>query len=184
MKNSLLLALVASFVCAGYSPAQTTRKSTREEEKAAQEAVEELSFEQARKAIDEKTFVLEADQVVFKHGENAFVSSTTNFVGVNKDEAAVQIAFNIPASGPNGLGGITVEGRVTDYQVKTDKKENISVSMNVMGTGISARVDITLPKGSNRATVTVLPNFNSNRLTLIGKLIPMNESNVFKGRSL
>lgn len=56
--------------------------------------------------------------------------------------------------------------------------------MNVMGTGISARVDINVLKGSNQASVTVTPNFNSNRLTLNGVVLPTERSNVFKGRSL
>lgn len=55
--------------------------------------------------------------------------------------------------------------------------------MNVMGTGISARVDITMAGGSNRASVEISPNFNSNRMTLNGVLLPLEKSNVFKGRS-
>ncbi len=185
MRHTLLLALAASFMCAGYSTAQTTRKgTTREEEKVAQEALDNLLFEEAKQAIESKTFVLEADQVVFKEGTNAFVSSNTNFVGVDNDNAVVQVAFNIPVSGPNGLGGITVDGKVSDFKTKADKKGNVIVSMNVMGTGISAQIDIMLTEGSNSARVDISPNFNSNRFTLIGKLIPMNKSNVLKGRSL
>ena len=56
--------------------------------------------------------------------------------------------------------------------------------MNVMGTGISARVDITLYKGSNEASVTITPNFNSNRMTLSGQIVPIEKSKVFKGRSI
>ena len=56
--------------------------------------------------------------------------------------------------------------------------------MNVMGTGISARLDISMPKGTNSATVTISPNFNSNRLTLTGVILPSFRSSVFKGRSL
>ena len=53
--------------------------------------------------------------------------------------------------------------------------------MNVMGTGISAMVDISLPKGTNRATVTISPNLNSNRVMLNGSLLPRKRSTVFKG---
>lgn len=42
-----------------------------------------------------------------------------------------------------------------------------------MGTGISARVDITLYEGSNKATVSITPNFNSNRMTLNGVIVPI-----------
>lgn len=72
-----------------------------------------------------KNFILEADHVIFKHGTSAFVSSNTNFVAVKDDKAVVQVAFNIPVSGPNGLGGITVEGSTSNYKQTTDKKGNI-----------------------------------------------------------
>ena len=53
-----------------------------------------------------------------------------------------------------------------------------------MGTGISARVDITLYEGSNKATVSITPNFNSNRMPLNGVIVPIEKSSVFKGRAL
>ena len=114
----------------------------------------------------------------------AYVNSNTNFVSVKDNHAVVQVAFNIPISGPNGLGGVTVEGTFTGYDLKKDKKGNLSLSMNVLGTGISARVDITLYEGGNNATVYITPNFNSNRMTLNGVIVPLQKSSVFKGRSI
>ena len=55
--------------------------------------------------------------------------------------------------------------------------------MNVMGTGLSASIDIHLNKGSNRASVTVNPNFHSNRVTLNGRLLPSEWSNILQGRT-
>ena len=150
----------------------------------AQEALDKMLFQEAKEAIDNQTFVLEADRVYFKYGTSAFVSSNTNFVGLDGDKAVVQVAFNVPFSGPNGLGGITVDGNASNYKVKTDKKGNIHVSMNVMGIGISAQVNIDIPYGSNNATVDILPNFNSSHMTLSGQILPLKKANVFKGRSL
>ena len=175
MKKIILLVFVTLFCCIDYSQAQTTEK------KEAQKAMEQALFEEARQAIENKAFTLEADRVIFKRGRN--VSSNTNFVMVDDDRASVQVAFNIPASGPNGLGGVTVDGNVSGYKIKTDKKGSIYLKMSVMGVGISAQVSITLPYGSNNATVDIRPNFNSNRLTLSGELLPLDKSNVFKGRS-
>lgn len=182
MKKIILLVFVTLFCCVGYSQAQTTKKMTRQEKKEAQKAMEQALFE-ARQAIENKAFTLEADRVIFKRGRNAFVSSNTNFVMVDGDKSSVQVAFNIPASGPNGLGGVTVDGNVSGYKIKTDKKGSIYLTMSVMGVGISAQVSITLPYGSNNATVDIRPNFNSNRLTLSGEILPLDKSNIFKGRS-
>lgn len=177
MRKVVILTLVTLFTCVEYSQAQTTEKEmTRQEKKAAQEALDKMLFQEAKEAIDNQTFVLEADRVYFKYGTSAFVSSN--------DKAVVQVAFNVPFSGPNGLGGITVDGNASNYKVKTDKKGNIHVSMNVMGIGISAQVNIDIPYGSNNATVDILPNFNSSHMTLSGQILPLKKANVFKGRSL
>ena len=150
MKKIILLVFVTLFCCVGYSQAQTTKKMTRQEKKEAQKAMEQALFEEARQAIENKAFTLEADRVIFKRGRNAFV---------------------------------TVDGNVSGYKIKTDKKGSIYLTMSVMGVGISAQVSITLPYGSNNATVDIRPNFNSNRLTLSGEILPLDKSNIFKGRS-
>ena len=157
---------------------------TGAEKKAIQERLDSLMYVKAEKAISKKDFTLEADKVVFNYGQTAFVNTNTNFVSVKGDKSVVQVALNIPVSGPNGLGGITLDGNVSNYEVQKDKKGNIHVSMNVMGTGISAMIDIDLYKGSNKASVTISPNFNSNRMTLSGVIVPSSSSRVFKGRSI
>ena len=169
---------------AGNVHAQEFEKLTSAERKAIQEKLDSLMYVEAEKAISGKDFTLEADKVEFKYGQTAFVNSNTNFVSVTGDKSVVQVAFNVPVSGPNGIGGITLDGNISNYEVKKDKKGNINVSMNVMGTGISALVNISLYSGSNKASVTITPNFNSNRLTLTGVIVPSSSSRVFKGRSI
>ena len=185
MKNIALFMTMFLLMLAGSATAQEeTRELTKAERKALQARIDSLQYAEAEKALNDRAFTLEADQVIFKYGQTAYVTSNTNFVSVKDDQAIVQVAFNIPVSGPNGLGGVTVEGRFSEYDLKKDKKGNVSLSINVTGTGISARADITLYNGSNKATVTITPNFNSNRITLNGVIFPLDKSNVFKGRSL
>ena len=181
MKKLSVLPVLLLFVCLGNVQAQTAKEMTRKQKKAEQELLDQALFDEAKQAITMKNFILEADHVIFKYGTSAFVSSNTNFVAVKDDKAVVQVAFNIPVSGPNGLGGITVEGSTSNYKQTTDKKGNIFV---LMGTGISAQVNIRLDKGSNNASVDISPNFNSNRFTLTGSLLPLTKANVFKGTSL
>ena len=153
-----MLTLLALMLAGTVSAQDTERKLTKKEKKALAARVDSLQFVSAEQAINEKAFVLEADRVVFKRGENAYVNSNTNFVSVENDKAVVQVAFNIPSAGPNGVGGVTVEGGFSKYDVKKTKRGDIVLSMAVMGTGISATVDITLYEGSNKATVNILPN--------------------------
>ena len=60
------------------------RKAQRDAErarlKAEEQAADAVAYQQAVQALKNKQFVLEADQVIFRNGQSAFVSSTTNFV--------------------------------------------------------------------------------------------------------
>lgn len=159
------------------------RKAQRDAEKAREKQEEERAYAAAVQAIKNKEFVLEADRVTFKRGRSAYVTSNTNFILLNGDRASVQIAFNGAFAGPNGIGGVTVDGNVGEVKTTIDKKGNVNCNFSVSGVGISAQVSIRLSHGGSNATATVSPNFHSNRLTLDGKIIPLSESNIFKGRS-
>ena len=184
MKIIISLLMLFMPVLASSIHAQSSEEMTAAERKAIQEKLDSIMFVQVEKAIIDRDFTLEADKVEFKYGQTAFVNSNTNFVSVKGDKSVVQIAFNIPASGPNGLGGITLDGSISNYETKKDKKGNINISMNVMGAGISAMVNITLYEGNNRASVTIYPNFNSNKMTLSGVILPSSKSRVYKGNSI
>lgn len=160
-----------------------SRQAEKARQKAEAEAADELAYRQAVQALKDKQFVLEADQVIFRNGHNAFVSSTTNFVLMNDQRSTVQVAFNTPYPGPNGIGGVTVDGTASDMKITTNKRGNVNCSFNVQGIGISAQIFISLTNGGNKATVTVNPNFNNNTLTLSGVLVPLSQSDVYKGRA-
>lgn len=143
-----------------------------------------LAYIQGKAALKNQDFVLEATSVTFKNGTTAFVNSSTNFISLKGNKAVVQISPSSFASGPNGVGGVTVEGNVTDLQIRTDKKGRTTLSMNVMGIGINAQVEVYMYPGTNRANATVYPNFNSNTVWLQGTIVPYENSNVFEGNSL
>lgn len=139
---------------------------------------------QAGDAINNASFVLEADAVTFRRGTRVFVNSTTNFISVKDGRAVVQVSPSYSYSGPNGVGGITVDGKVSDVRVSEDKKGNIHYSMNVTGIMISARVDIVIIADSSKAYATVTPNFSSNTVRLDGRIVPYSLSGTVEGMSL
>ena len=184
MKPTIKLMLLMMLLVSVNVSAQEKQELSKQERKAIQEQLDSLMFLQASNAVEARDFTLEADRVIFKRGQTAYVTSNTNFVSVKGDDAVVQVAFNIPSGGINGVGGVTVEGNVTKYEIEEGKRGNVNITMNVMGRGISASLFIELYKGSNRAQVTITPNFNSRQLTLTGVIVPSDMSNVFKGTSL
>ena len=154
------------------------------EDRQLRELTDSLASVQARAALRNQDFVLEADNVQFRNGNTVFVNSSTNFISVKGNRAVVQISPSNYYSGPNGLGGVTVDGYVSELQVKTDSKGRITYSMNVTGIGINAQVEIYMYPNSSQATATVYPNFNSNTVWLQGTIVPYENSNVIEGNSL
>lgn len=177
---TLIMFVAATFAATAQSNTQD-KKLSKKERKLMEARIDSAFNAEAIQAINDTAFTIEADQVMFKRGYTAHVTASTNFVAVRGDNAIVQVAFNVPVSGFNGLGGITVEGSISRYEVNKDKKGNVFVRMGVMGKGISAQLFISLWKGANKATVSIQPNFNSNKLTLSGMMWKPERSNVFKG---
>ena len=139
---------------------------------------------QARAALRNQDFVLQADNIQFRNGNTVFVNSSTNFISVKGNRAVVQISPSNFSAGPNGVGGVTVDGMVTDQQVRTDSKGRITFSMNVMGIGINAQVEIYMYPDSNQASATVYPNFNANTVWIQGTIVPYENARVIEGSSL
>ena len=116
------------------------RKAQRDAErarlKAEEQAQDAISYDDAMAALKAHQFVMEADQVMFRNGQTAFVNSNTNFVLVNQGRGTVQVAFNTVYPGPNGIGGVTVDGTVSDIQMTTDKRGNVNCNFSIQGIGI------------------------------------------------
>ena len=184
---ALVLVSAGTMTFAQDNSSRAERKAQRDAERAKARAAEQVqnmdAYQTALQALKNKQFVLEANQVIFRNGMSAFVTSNTNFVLMNDNRATVQTAFNTPYPGPNGIGGITVDGNSSDMKMNMDKKGNVNCSFSVQGIGISAQVFITMSVGSNTASVTISPNFNNNNLTLNGNIVPLSQSNIFKGRA-
>lgn len=158
-------------------------KKEREERRALEAQQDSVAYLKAIEALKTGSFVLEANNVTFPNGITRYVSSNTNYVQVDNGEGIVQTAFSNFAytPGPNGLGGVTVEGNISGLKIKEDKDGNYFYSYTIQGVAISATVFITLTGGTNQASVNISPNFNNNNMTMTGVLLPLDESDVFQG---
>jgi hypothetical protein len=159
-------------------------RARSEQRREINELTDSIAGVQAAIAVQNRDFVLEADQVTFKNGNTVFVNSTTTFISVRGNRAVVQISPSNFAAGPNGVGGVTVDGSISGMQRMVDKKGRTTISFNVMGLGINAQIEIYMVPGTNRASATIYPNFNSNTVWVQGDIVPYSISNVFEGNSL
>lgn len=149
-----------------------------------QAVLDTIAWLQAEQALKDSSFVIEADAVTFKYGTRVQVNSTTNFISMEGDRAVIQISPSYVYGGPNGVGGITVDGTVSNVSLTSDKKGRIHFSMYVTGRAVNATVSVTMTPGTNRAVVQVSPTFSSNDVRLEGYLVPAEHSRVFEGTSI
>lgn len=193
MKKVLLITLLL-FCISGVINAQQTRKEIREAkreaarkkmeaEKALEAQQDSIAFGKALVALKEGSFVLEADNIMFPNGIIRYVTSSTNYVEVQDGQGIVQTAFSNFSynPGPNGLGGVTVQGNISEPEIKTDKHGNVFYNFSISGIAISATISITLTGGTNEASAYISPNFNNNNITMTGHIVPYEESAVFQG---
>ncbi|MBQ8441864.1 MAG: DUF4251 domain-containing protein [Bacteroides sp.] len=183
----LLLCFTVTTFAQSSKEARAARREAIKKEREARKALEaqqdSIAYFKAVEAMKAGAFVLEANNVSFPNGITRFVSSNTNYVQVDNGEGIVQTAFSNFAytPGPNGLGGVTVQGNISDLKLKEDKDGNYFYSYTIQGVAISATIFITLTGGTNQASVTISPNFNNNNMTMMGTILPLDESTVFQG---
>ncbi|MDO4161332.1 MAG: DUF4251 domain-containing protein [Prevotellaceae bacterium] len=185
MKKTLLVLTALLLSCVLTSSAQTEeRKLTKKEKKMLQQKLDSLAYDEALRAILDSTFTLETSYILTRAGVRVDVTPRTNFISINKGKATVQLAFPGPSSGYNGMGGITVDGMVTQYETSMSKKGKLTAVIDILGAEVSARLHLTLIKGSNGAMAKLKPSFNSFVLTFEGNVYPLEKSAVIKGTIL
>lgn len=189
----LLLLLSAIFSDASAQEVKMSRKekeaawrAERLRKRAAEERMEihndSVQYMQAIAALKSGSWALEASNVSFNNGMTNFVTESTNFISVDKGTATLQTALNNSnVYSPNGLGGITLTGRVGNIEMSIDRYGNVYYNFSIFGSEISATVSVTLSAGSNRATATVDPNFSSLNMTMSGNIYSYNNAGIIEG---
>lgn len=178
-----MLAIAIILSAAFTMDAKGKTDAEKQKEKEIQAITDSINFTIAKAALENMDFAIIAEQLSFKNGGTVNATGNTNFISAHDGQAVVQLS-SPGRGGLNGVGGVTVSGSITNFKTKTDKKGNFSIEYSVLGTAISARVFILIPNGSNRATATVYPNFNSDTLTVYGTVTPYESTSLFQGRSL
>ena len=159
---------------------KSAKKSSKKEQRAAER---EVAYVSALALLDARDFVLEGSKLSMPDGSSLAVFSDVNYIMMKGDKAVVQVNPGI-SGGPNGMGGITLEGSVIDFQRTRDKRGNVKLKYTVMTTGGSAEVELTLMAGGDKANAIITPKLRSARVIMFGKLLATENSRVFKGFSM
>jgi Na+-transporting methylmalonyl-CoA/oxaloacetate decarboxylase gamma subunit len=187
MKTLLTLLLAFVFVLGVFSQEETQqlskqeiKKLQKEQKKAAKAAEEERMAEVTSFMVHQQQFVLEADYLSDKYGQRVPVTPTINFVLVDSVAGTVQFG-SAQDIGYNGVGGVTVDGRITKYEYSVIGKKEDSYSIRLILMSSIGTYDITLMVNSQGyADASIRGNW-SGQLNYHGKLVPLTLSRVYKG---
>ncbi len=184
MKKMILWSLVCLLGAAAPQGLAAQKKSPeakqeqRQEQKQAEQEQNQLLFEQAAKALENRNFVLEATRVQYGNGKTDNVVANNNFVLMSDDQGMMQLNYSAARN------TLTIAGTVLGLKSKTNKKGDVTVSYDIEGKGMSAAIVITLAHGSNFATAMVTSTYNGTRVNFLGTLLPGEQSSVFKNHPM
>jgi len=187
LTSAIIIALGITNISSSYAQekklSKQEKKELRKEKKAKRKAerklYEEARHKEASQALKEFDFVLEAHTLYNKRGHSKNVSDNLNFISVKGKKAVVQLAFN-NHNGFNGLGGITLSGKISNEEYTEDKNGNQYLTFNVMGSVLNAEVRISLGSSGNDADANVDATTKSGKIKFRGKLLPTDKSTIYK----
>lgn len=181
----ILLLLGVFFFSVEAGMAQTDKKEQRKIEKAEKKRLkeEERAREQEllRSLVEEQTFVIEATTIFGRYHNRYEVMPNTNFVKVEGNRVTVQTA-NSFLIGYNGLGGITINGTIRDYQVRPSKGNNSLSVIIHFSSPVTGHTTLTLNlQAGGLSTAMIVDNWGG-RATFQGQLVDLENSRIFEGR--
>ncbi|MEP1096904.1 MAG: DUF4251 domain-containing protein [Cyclobacteriaceae bacterium] len=177
---ALLMVGLSSFV-----EAQTDRNTTeatvskRAEKKQHKNDLADAQFLEMVRLADQESLVLEANTLRGATGKSVQVFAD-NFIKIDNDQFVFQTA--VPGRvGANGLGGITVDGVVTDYKVIIQPRGTVIVRANV-DTHILGQATLTIRMRGNYSRATFMNNFGRT-ISFVGPVSSVDNAEVFTGLS-
>ncbi len=154
-------------------PENETKKERKERIKKDHEIVDSIYHLKAEHAAEDGYFVLQATEVRNSYGHYELgLNDNTNFMLMQGDKGIFQVAFNNMDAGANGLGGITLHGRISNKKLTHDKKGNTIITYTMVGRRMNASVTITIFKESDQAIADVFPNLGNGHISLRGRIVP------------
>jgi hypothetical protein len=182
----LFTIVISSFLISGLSAQEVnSTKESRKEASRRKKEIKQAKIDSEYRATDTllvaKRFVLEAQYLSNSRGSRVLVTQNLNFISVDSDYAIVQVG-SPQRAGVNGVGGVTVQGRVSNWKFsKDDRRKNFNLFLTVQTNSGIYDINISVDYSANAdATITGL---RSGSLKLSGTIVAQEDSLIFKGQS-
>lgn len=159
------------------------RQMAKLKQKEAEEKQRQTDIKITSHLIKNQRYILMADEISNRYGNRLYVNRMLNFVLVDSINAIIQVGDN-HSIGSNGVGGFTIDGRITKYEVKkNEKKKSYYISFWVQSPGGSFDVSLNISE-SGYTSASVSSATMGGRLSYYGKLEPIQKRKIYKGNSL
>ena len=152
-------------------PVKESKKEIKEREKKLREFNDDVAHAIASNSMQRGYFVLIADYVeIGRMGYRHYnINPQSNFVLVQDDDGIIQYAISTGHSGPNGIGGWTGKGKVSNKRIKILKNGDVFMQYHLASGKVNADVSITLFHNSKRALAQVTGGYN---ISFYGEIRP------------
>jgi hypothetical protein len=173
-----VLLLSAGFVSAQQTSATVLSKSElKEKKKAEKEADLQKQFEKNYQMLSDTSFVLKAEFLSFQTDRNS-ANGNINFILAEPSGCIIQLASG-NRIGSNGLGGITIKGKIVKYKIsKNDKQKCCYLNMVVDFRGSAYAVIMDIPaEGNSTASLSL----NYGPIVYEGPFLTVEEAHACQG---
>lgn len=158
-------------------------QDTTDQKRKTKKELRQERLQESKKALaalaENKTLIVEANLLRGKY-QHHYQATGDNFVLIDGDRVVLQTASSW-GPGFNGLGGITLEGRLTEYEYDVTEENGpirITASANMSGAGFGTlRINVS---ADGSASATYQDNWGG-RITFVGTAGDPEESRVFEG---
>lgn len=178
MKTNLLLAIFLLISNAFYAQDINSKKESKTEKASRIET----EYRTTEEIIGSTSFVLRADYLSYHNGFRKIVEPTLNFIQVDSTEVIIQTGNNLGV-GYNGVGGLTVMGKITSWNVKKDYLRKTFM----IRVGISSALgyyDLFMNVSTDGRTTARLSGTTRGDLIFEGFIGPLNELRTYQGSAI
>ena len=158
---------------------QDDYKPTRQEKKEAKKIQLMTNYAILDTILTRRVFVLEADYLRNKYGNQTAVMSNINFIRVDQTTGVLQTG-SVFSFGSNGVGGVTAEGEIGQWTIYRNPR-NLSYTVRFSLQTNIGHYDVVMNVSANTRATATITGLGPGNLIWDGHLVPIGNSRVFKG---
>ena len=130
--KKIFLILLSIFLVLFFAFGQDKGSENNENPKEQKKQAELKSLQKYDSLSKTRYWVLEAHTIYDRYNKSIPVNSSLNFISMKDSLMTIQLSVSNTVPGNNGIGGITIDGKMTKYEINKSKNIFIHCSMLAM----------------------------------------------------